>query len=172
MVMNRKSERPRHRRRSRDDESTRDSGELKEKIDREFEREIEMRIGYFLQSDEQELHLEAMNSYRRRVVHNIAKNFNLQSESRGADRERHVALIKTETTKAPPARKARLWDYGSMSFPVNPGDKGIRIALKVDGSVELWREEEKGQIVAERLVTANQFRIRQGKILQPGEPGY
>lgn len=144
---------------------------MKEKIDREFAREIEMRISYFLQSGEAELELEPMNSYRRRMVHNIAKKYQLQSESRGEDRSRYVCLIKTAEAAPPPeaAPKVRLWDYGNQTFPVSPG---AHIALKVDGSVELWRESERANVLADRVVTAREIRIRNGKILQPGDPGY
>jgi hypothetical protein len=38
--------------------------------------------------------------------------------------------------------------------------------------VELYREEEKSYMVSDRVVTTRQFRIRDGKILQPGEPGW
>ncbi|MCH8884679.1 MAG: hypothetical protein IIA41_14440, partial [SAR324 cluster bacterium] len=104
-------------------------------MDREFSREIEMRIGYFLQSAEEELELEPMNSYRRRLVHNIAKNFRLHSESRGEDRDRYVCLIKTQETETEPPSRVRLWDYGTQIFNVSPGENGIRMALKIDGSV-------------------------------------
>lgn len=168
---------PRRPRRDRDGrrERERDPAEIKERIDREFAREIEMRISYFLQSAETELELEPMNSYRRRMVHNVARKFNLDTESRGEDRSRYVCLIKTaDTSEAPPekAPRVRLWDYGSQTFPVNPGKDGIHMALKVDGSIELFRESERAHILADRVVTAREFRIRNGKIVQPGEPGY
>lgn len=159
--------RPRHNRREESPEAAR------EKIERDFQREMDMRITYFLQSDEKELVLEPMNSYRRRLVHNLAKNYTLDTESRGEERERHVCLVKTgETQEAPPPSRVRLWDHGTQTFNVKPGTDGIRMALKVDGSVELWREEEKKYIIADRVVDASEFRIRQGKILVPGEPGY
>lgn len=162
----------------RDRERERDPAEIKERIDREFGREIEMRISYFLQSEETELELEPMNSYRRRMVHNVARKFSLDTESRGEDRNRYVCLIKTEDTPAKaadvPAQapRVRLWDYGSQTFPVNPGKKGIHMALKVDGSIELFRESERSHVLADRVVTAREFRVRDGKIVQPGEPGY
>lgn len=186
--------------------------EIKEKQDRDFAREIEMRISYFLDSDEQELELEPMNSYRRRVVHALAGNFNLNSESRGEDRERFVCLVKTgETSAAPrkaqpaeaprkaqsteasheaprraqsaespsqdhatprPTPKVRLWDFGTQTFRIKPGPDGLRMALKVDGSIEIWRDAEKPYIVTDRIVTTSEFRIRQGKIVMPEEPGY
>lgn len=169
--MNRKSDPRKRRPRSRRDEP-RDSADAKERIEKEFAREIEMRIGYFLESDEDELELEPMNSYRRRLVHNIAKNFNLASESRGEDRERYVTLLKTEETQAPPTRRTRLWDYGSQTFHVNPGDKGVHMALKIDGSVELFNEHDRKNVAFDRVVTGSEFRVRKGRIVEPGEPGY
>jgi R3H domain len=160
--------------RERDRDRERDPAQAKERIEREFAREIEMRISYFLQSPEEELELEPMNSYRRRMVHNIAGKYHLRSESRGEDRERYVCLVKTSESAAapPPPSRVRLWDYGSQTFPVNPGKDGAHVALMADGSVELWRGHERGHVLADRVVHSHEFRIRQGKILVPGEPGY
>ncbi len=138
-----------------------------------------MRIAYFLRSPEEELELEPMNSYRRRMVHSIAVKFNLRTESRGEDRDRYVCLVKTPETlaavavaEAAPAGRVRLWDFGSQTFPVNPGKAGIHMALKVDGSLELFREQDRAHIVADRIVTTREFRVRQGRILLPDDPGY
>lgn len=158
--------------RGRDRERERDPAEIRERIEKEFGREIEMRITYFLQSGEEELELEPMNSYRRRMVHNIAKKFQLQSESRGEDRERYVCLIKTPDAAAPPTTRVRLWDYGNQTFNVKPGPNGVHMALKVDGSIEILREEERAHVLSDRLVTSHEFRVRKGKILVPGDPDY
>ena len=143
-----------------------------ERMDKEFLKEMEMRIGYFLESGERELELEPMNSYRRRMVHDMVKNFGLTSESRGEDRSRYVTLIKTEETKVPAGKAPRLWDFGNQVFPVNPGSKGIHLALKLDGTVEIYQASEKKHIVDDRVVTSKAIRIRKGKILQPEDPGY
>ena len=169
--MNRRADNQRRQPRGNRDRSRDDRGG-KEAIDKDFQREIEMRIGYFLESDEKELELEAMNSYRRRMVHTVAKGFNLESESRGEDRDRYVILIKTEETKEAPKRAPRLWDFGSQAFPVHSGSKGVHLALKVDGSLELYQEGNTRDVVADRVVTAKEVRIRKGRILQPGEEGY
>jgi len=180
---------PRRPRQGRERERERDPAEVRERIDREFQREIEMRIAYFLRSPEQELELEPMNSYRRRMVHNISGKYNLRSESRGEDRDRYVCLVKTEETPAgdaaageaaaaaapvtaAPAPRVRLWDYGTQTFPVNPGANGIHMALKVDGSLELFRERDRAHILADRVITSREFRVRQGKLLMPDDPGY
>jgi hypothetical protein len=46
------------------------------------------------------------------------------------------------------------------------------MGLKADGSVEILREGERAQVLAERLITAREFRIRNGQLLQPGDPDY
>ncbi len=162
-----------NRRRPRKPRRDEDPSAARERIEKDFIREMEMRIAYFIQSDEPELELEPMNSYRRRIAHNLASKYNMNSESRGEDRERRVCLVKTgETSSDPPQSKVRLWDYGIQTFTVNPGEKGIRMALKIDGSVELYREGEKKNIIADRVVEASEFRVRKGKILVPGESGY
>jgi len=203
--------------------------------EREITFEMHTRLEMFFNSDEQELALEPMNSFKRRVAHTVAKTFGMESESRGEEGDRHVFLRKTAETRIPDERpeapeeeseaayeepdsevdaspgnemeaeretpaerprergfdrdrgrdrerggrgernergSSRAWDYGTQSFSVNPGTSGARIVLKRDGSVELFREEEKEYVLEERLVTSRQFRVRNGKILQPGEPGY
>jgi hypothetical protein len=195
---------------------------------REFTQEMESRLNLFIESEEQELALEPMNSFKRRIVHTLAKAYQITSESRGEERDRHIYLIKTADSAVPteplpeieiedrpppprgdrpdrPARSdrpergrgrdrgdrdrgrdrggrdrdrslardsGRGWDYGAQIFTVKPGPDGIHIALKQDGSIELFREEEKAYMVFDRVVTTRQFRVREGKIVQPGEPGW
>ncbi len=262
----------------------------REAAEREFLAEMEERLQQFIESDEKDLALEPMNSFKRRLVHNLAKTFRIQTESRGEDRDRYVYLIRTadsivpeessvaavladshaaesvvsgsaprperasrapagreragegrphrepvgreqggreqggreqggrdteivdtespasESPEAagPPARSShrdagrpgpreggregfrdrgrrdsygeggggRAVDYGSQTFPVQPGEQGVHIALKRDGSIEIFREEDRNQVLTERLVTSRLIRVRGGKIVQPGEPGW
>lgn len=144
-----------------------------ERADREFRREIEMRLQVFVSSEAPELELEPMNSYRRHLVHNIAKEFQLATESRGDDRDRRVCVIRTKETRVPKSQaKAKLWDFGSQTFPVNPGLHGVRLALKSDGSIELHEGADTRHILHERLVTARQIRIRNGQIVVPDDPNW
>ncbi len=55
---------------------------------------------------------------------------------------------------------------------VNPGEEGLRIALKVDGSLEIFREGDRKHVVDERLVTTRELKIKGGKIVLPGDPGW
>lgn len=163
--------RPRRPRRPPPDRSNGKGG--KDRAEAEFTADINNRLRHFMESDETELSLEPMNSYKRRLVHQIAKPFNLGTDSRGEEPERYVYLEKTPDSRTPKnAPRAREWDFGTITYAVNPGEDGLRLALKLDGSLEIWREGNTHHIVDERLVTSRQVRIRKGKIVQPGEPGW
>ncbi len=206
-----------------------DSGFDRERSEQEFTDEMHGRLQQFLASDEQGMALEPMNSFKRRIVHNLSKEYGVETESRGEERDRHVYLIRTTSSAtpsnaprrppepegqagpseegaapdageeqpsprreeprsrrdAPPPRRerpsadatdfsgsSRVWDFGSQTFPVNPGANGVHIAVKRDGSIELFQERDRNHVVAERVVTSKQFRVRKGKIVQPGEPGW
>lgn len=189
---------------SREGREARESGLDRERSEREFGDEMHRRLQQFLVSDEQGMALEPMNSFKRRIVHNLAKEYRIETESRGEDRERYVYLMRTTSSATPehaprgiPAERppgasgsdrgrdeeppedatdfpsaARVWDFGSQTFPVNPGENGVHIAVKRDGSIEIFQEKDRSHVVAERVVTARQIRVRKGKILQPGEPGW
>ncbi len=138
-----------------------------------FAEELETRIRYFVQSGDKELELEPMNSYRRRLVHQIAKPYKLDSDSRGEDPKRYVCLIKSGKSEIPEGvAKPRAWDFGTITYPVDPGPDGLRLALLVDGSLEIWRERQSRMVLHERVVKARQVRIRNGKIVEPGETGW
>jgi hypothetical protein len=210
------------------------SGFDRDRSEQEFTDEMHARLQQFLASDEQGMALEPMNSFKRRIVHNLAKEYGIETESRGEERDRHVYLVRTTSSATPsnaPRRKAgepsepglpadeeeggadadlprheparpreelpreerphraegrsrapddatdlagssRVWDFGSQTFPVNPGPQGVHIAVKRDGSIEIFQERDRNHIVADRVVTAKQFRVRKNRIIQPGEPGW
>ena len=154
----------------------RDNGgdDQKERQAKLFVSDLETRVKFFMSGDDKELELEPMNSYKRRLVHQVAKDFHLDTDSRGEEPNRFVCLIKTEDSKTPAdkGRNPRLWDFGSQTFPINPGADGVRLALKTDGSIELVGEGRQYNVLDEQLVTAREIRIRKGKIVQPGEPNW
>ena len=138
-----------------------------------FLEDLENRIQYFLSSEDKELDLEPMNSYKRRLAHKVATDYKLETDSRGEEPNRYVRLIRTEASEAPKEKsRPKLWDFGMQTFSVNPGEHGERMALKMDGSVELYQESEKHKVVDERIVTTRQFRIRKGKIVTPDDAGW
>ncbi len=138
-----------------------------------FLEEMENRIKYFLVSGEDELELEPMNSYKRRSVHKLATEYKLDTDSRGEEPGRYVCLIKTEDAEAPTGRaRPKLWDFGVQTFPINPGADGVRLMLKLDGSLEIYDEASKHQILHDRVVSHRQIRVRKGKITTPDDPGW
>ncbi len=148
----------------------RHSAESADRQEQQFLESIENRIKYFLVSDEPELDLEPMNSYKRRLVHKLAVQYKLETESRGEEPERRVCLVRTGESSAPTGRsRPRMLDFGAQTFPVNPGDEGLHLALKMDGTIELWQERDQHQVVDHRLVTSSQIRIRNGKIVTPDD---
>ncbi|MBI3992778.1 MAG: hypothetical protein HY342_05865 [Candidatus Lambdaproteobacteria bacterium] len=171
--MEKRERRPRHTRGNpRNPRNSHDGKSGRDRAERDFQREIEMRLQYFVESEEKELEFEPMNSFKRRHVHNIAKTFNMESYSRGDEPARYVAVVKTAETEVPKTRKPRKWDFGTQSFPIHPGQGGVHLALKLDGSIEMFREEDKDYVLDHAMVTAHEIRIRNGKILQPGEEGF
>ncbi len=145
----------------------------RDRDDRDFRRELEMRLQVFLTAEDEELELEPMNSYRRHLAHSIAQEYHLKSESRGEDRERRVCLIKTPQTQAPQSSaRTRAWDFGTQTFAVNAGSEGLRIALLLDGSVEILAEGNRRPVLDERVVTSREIRVRRGRIVEPGDPNW
>ena len=168
-------ERPRRprSRRPNDRQDSRDDKDFKDKADAEFTADIENRIRYFMESDSKELEFEPMNSYKRRLAHQVANPYKLKTDSRGEEPARCVVLTKSSQSELPKGvSRPRLWDFGSLTLAVNPGEDGLRMALKVDGSVEIWREDQSRLTLDDKVVKARQIRIRKGKIVEPGEPGW
>lgn len=167
--MNRPPRRPRPRRPN----DREDGKNFKDNAEAEIIEDIENRVRYFMASESKELEFEPMNSFKRRLVHQVAKPYKLDTESRGEEPGRFVCLIKSGKSELPKGvSQPKLWDFGTQTLAVNPGGDGLRMALKVDGSVEIWQESQSHLVLDERLVTTSQIRIRKGKILQPGEPGW
>jgi hypothetical protein len=149
-----------------------DPAERRERDEQRFVEDLEARIRFFLLSEDGELELEPMNSYKRRLAHKVAMQYKLGTESRGEEPNRLVALLRTEEAEVPEERvqRVRMWDFGTQTFPINPGPDGVHLALKQDGSIELWNEDDKHRYVTDRHVTSRQIRIRQSKIVMPDDP--
>ncbi len=118
----------------------------------------------FIESDETELRLEPMNSYRRRLAHKLGAEFLLESTSLGEDKERLVCLNKTSKTRIPNRMKIKSprIDMGNEIFYAKPG---VQIVLRSDGSFGVLRGEKREQYLDKRVIQDGMFRIRSNQIV-------
>jgi hypothetical protein len=131
--------------------------------DQELLTDINSTIVRFIQSDEIQLQMDPMNSYRRRMVHKIGAEFKLSSESTGEGESRSVSLSKTETTAIPEnIDKKRVIDRGIEIFYAK---QGAEIVLRNDGSFGVSLKERDNKILDRRIVEEGEFRIRDNKII-------
>jgi hypothetical protein len=131
--------------------------------DLELMTEINAAIVRFIQSDETNLQMDPMNSYRRRMVHKIGTEYKLSSESTDEGENRSVRLSKTATTEIPEnINKQMVIDRGIEIFYVKPGSE---IVLRNDGSFGVALKERDNKILDKRTVEEGEFRIRDNKII-------
>jgi hypothetical protein len=131
--------------------------------DQELLTDINSTIVRFIQSDEIQLQMDPMNSYRRRMVHKIGAEFKLSSESTGEGESQSVSLSKTETTAIPEnIDKKRVIDRGIEIFYAK---QGAEIVLRNDGSFGVSLKERDNKILDIRIVEEGEFRIRDNKII-------
>ena len=131
--------------------------------DQELMTDINAAIVRFIQSDESQLQMEPMNSYRRRMVHKISTEYKLSSESIGEGDSRSVRLSKTATTAIPEnINKKRVIDRGIEIFYAKPG---AEIVLRNDGSFGVSLKEHENKILDRRTVEEGEFRIRDNQII-------
>ena len=131
--------------------------------DEELIAEISDALVRFIKSEETQLQLEPMNSFRRRMVHKIGTKYKLTSESNGEGINRSVSLRKTEQTEIPEnIMQNNVIDRGIEIFYSKPG---AEIVLRKDGSFGIALNERETRILDKRPVEGGEFRIRQNKIV-------
>ena len=131
--------------------------------DEELIAEINDALVRFIKSEETQLQLEPMNSFRRRMVHKISTKYKLTSESTGEGINRSVSLRKTELTEIPDnIMQNNVIDRGIEIFYSKPGTE---IVLRKDGSFGISLDERETRILDRRPIDDGEFRIRQNKIV-------
>ncbi len=131
--------------------------------DEELIAEISDALVRFIKSEETQLKMEPMNSFRRRMVHKIGSKYKLTSESTGEGINRSVSLRKTELTEIPEnIMQNNVIDRGIEIFYSKPGTE---IVLRKDGSFGIALNERENRILDRRPVEDGEFRIRQNKII-------
>ena len=131
--------------------------------DEELIAEISDALVRFIKSEETQLQMEPMNSFRRRMVHKIGSKYKLTSESTGEGINRSVSLRKTELTEIPGnIMQNNVVDRGIEIFYSKPGTE---IVLRKDGSFGISLNERETRVLDRRPVEDGEFRIRQNKII-------
>ena len=131
--------------------------------DEELIAEISDALVRFIKSEETQLKMEPMNSFRRRMVHKIGSKYKLTSESKGEGINRSVSLRKTELTEIPEnILQNYVIDLGIEIFYSKPGTE---IVLRKDGSFGIALSELETRILDRRNVDDGEFRIRENKIV-------
>tara|TARA_B100000029_G_scaffold92883_1_gene82808 strand:+ start:101 stop:547 length:447 start_codon:yes stop_codon:yes gene_type:complete len=131
--------------------------------DEELIAEISDALVRFIKSEETQLQMEPMNSFRRRMVHKIGSKYKLTSESTGEGINRSVSLRKTELTEIPEnIMQNNVIDRGIEIFYSKPGTE---IVLRKDGSFGISLNERETRVLDRRPVEDGEFRIRQNKII-------
>ena len=131
--------------------------------DEELIAEISDALVCFIKSEETQLQMEPMNSFRRRMVHKIGSKYKLTSESTGEGINRSVSLRKTELTEIPEnIMQNNVIDRGIEIFYSKPGTE---IVLRKDGSFGISLNERETRVLDRRPVEDGEFRIRQNKII-------
>ena len=134
------------------------------KDDELFVKELYVMYVRFIESDKQELKLEPMNSYQRRLAHKMGSQYKLESSSIGEDKERAVLLKKTEQTQLPSSQifKIPSIDTGNETYYAKPG---VQIVLRNDGSFGVPWKEKDGYCLDKRIIHDGIFRIRSNQIV-------
>ncbi len=143
-------------------------GELKDRDD-VFIAEYEEQLIAFMKSDQKALVLEPMNSYYRRLIHHLAMEFKLKTNSEGEGAERHVVLGKTKNSRIPDKLKNQkpiMWNFGDQEFLVDPLQPEIEVYLGKDGSVGLFDESLNVPYITKKKVVSGVFKIKMNKIVE------
>ncbi len=142
--------------------------ELKERDDN-FLSDYQEQLIEFMKSEETDLHLEPMNSYYRRLVHHLASEFKLKTNSEGDGADRHVVPTKSDRSLTPDKLKNQrpiVWNFGDQEFLVDPLQTSVEVYLGKDGSVGLYHEATTTPYITKKKVVSGAFKIKMNKIVE------
>ena len=140
------------------------------KEDQDFLNSIYQDLKEFVESDEEMLEFQPMNSYQRRLVHKLVTNFRLKSHSVGEE-DRFVCVVRTDDSIVPQSGMGpsqSVYDHGMQTFFTAPN---TRIVIRSDGSFGIPLKSERFALLDDRVVE-QAFRIRKNKIVCHGEKGW
>ena len=123
----------------------------------------------FITSDEKELILPPMNSFFRRLIHNLAKRFKLVTASSGGELDRHVVIKKSKESFIPEPLTKKIqpvWNFGDREFLVNPLAEKVEIGLEKDGTISLADPDKIRTYLDVKKVTTGAFKIRNNRVVE------
>jgi len=139
------------------------------------DKEIEVQLEYqnvlteFMHSGEETLALPSMNSFYRRIVHQLAKRYRIASSSAGSEQDRHVVLVKNENSVIPKPiapKAAPVWSFGDREFLVDPLQPTVGVALEKDGTVCVYDPKKHSTYLDQKNITSGAFKIKMNKIIE------
>ena len=125
------------------------------------------KLSKYVANDKEVVHLDPMNSFYRRLIHNLANDFKFKTHSEGQGNERHIVLSKTAKTATPNRTKTEKpkWDFGDQEFLVNSSAGGINIFLGRDGNIGIYDENQNVPYLDKRMVKSSSFKVKNSKII-------
>jgi hypothetical protein len=125
------------------------------------------KLSEYVVNGKEVIHLDPMNSFYRRLIHNLANDFNFKTHSEGEGNERHIVLSRTSKTATPKRTKTEKpkWDFGDQEFLVNSSAGGINIFLGRDGNIGIYDENQNAPYLDKRMVTSSSFKVKNSKII-------
>jgi len=139
----------------------------------EFCEQLSEQFTEFLNAEGTERHLSAMNSFHRRLAHQLATKFGLDTRSEGEGKDRHIVIQKTDDSKAPedsPTTSNMVWNFGDKEFLVDPLQASVEIYLGKDGTVGSWNSKVPTPIVTRKSVASGSFKIKNNEIVEIQDP--
>lgn len=123
----------------------------------------------FISSDQQQLEMEPMNSYFRKLLHDLGTEFKFETTSNGEGPERHILVRKTEESKAPEKtlrKKRQTWSFGDREFFVDSTSNSVEVYLDRNGNVGFYDKRSDPKHIARKKVTTGSFKIKENKIIE------
>lgn len=129
----------------------------------------------FVNGKDSQTTLKPMNSFVRRIIHQLAKDFQIASSSEGTEDQRHVVLKKTPKTHIPKQLKTfnmPVWNFSHREFLVHRSNNGSTMVLLKNGSIELLANQSSEMILDQQLITTGSFKVMKNKIVQFTDPAW
>ncbi len=142
-------------------------------MDDEILNQYEEEFRKFLSGKTKTLHLPPMNSYQRRLLHQLALEFKFNTGSEGEGEDRHVVVSKTPESAAPEKKQTNrgpVWSYGDREFMVDSKRRSVWVYLAKDGSVGTLEPDTNTPLLTKKKITTGSFKVKNSRIVEIVDP--